>query len=459
MTKPVLTPVNMDKDGNPTDNRGEWKRFLCRACGWIYDERLGDEDGGLPAGTRFEDIPDDWVCPLCGVTKRDFEPYVCRNEPIAKPVFNPCADDNGVIVIGGGTAGWTVVEALRKLNTQLPITLITADSGDRYFKPQLSIAISQNKTPDQLITQSAIQLAEKLNIGLIAHTFVMHIDSQKRQVRTTRGDFHYRHLVLALGATPALPACLPPDCVWRINHVDMFARLQEKLSAQSHQHVAIVGAGMVGVELAEDLVKAGHRVTLINRETLPLPEILPNMAGEKLKQALINTGIDYVGNAQLARVARCENGQYHLEFNGQTLLVDEVVASTGLMLNERLPKRAGLDHSPQGIVVDEQTLQTSNPDVFALGDCIAIGGQACRFVAPLREQANAIAHQIVGLEHAGYAHTPPLIRLKIKSVTLTITGNVDKSLAWQVAEDSPQRLLLTQTQNNQVSAKIELAMP
>ena len=70
-----LSPINMDKDGKPTDGRGDWKQFLCRACGWIYDEKIGDPDGGLPAGTRFEDIPDDWQCPLCGVTKRDFEPF------------------------------------------------------------------------------------------------------------------------------------------------------------------------------------------------------------------------------------------------------------------------------------------------------------------------------------------------------------------------------------------------
>ena len=61
----------------------------------------------------------------------------------------------------------------------------------------------------------------------------------------------------------------------------------------------------------------------------------------------------------------------------------------------------------KGFVVDENTLQTSNPDIFAIGDCIAIGGQACRFVAPLREQGNAIAHQILNLEHDGYQHKAP----------------------------------------------------
>ena len=52
-----------------------WREYICNACGYVYYERDGDEDGGLAPGTRFEDIPDDWVCPLCGVGKEDFEPY------------------------------------------------------------------------------------------------------------------------------------------------------------------------------------------------------------------------------------------------------------------------------------------------------------------------------------------------------------------------------------------------
>ena len=49
--------------------------YICRACGLIYDEEKGDPDSGIAPGTRFEDIPDDWECPLCGVTKTDFEPF------------------------------------------------------------------------------------------------------------------------------------------------------------------------------------------------------------------------------------------------------------------------------------------------------------------------------------------------------------------------------------------------
>lgn len=450
-----LTPVNMDKNGNPTDGRGDWKQFLCRACGWIYDEKLGDPDSGLPAGTRYEDIPDDWQCPLCGVSKRDFEPFVNRHEKIVKPIVNPLTDTHGVLVIGGGTAGWTAVEGLRKLDKDLPITLITADSGDRYMKPQLSIAISQDKKPHDLINKSAKALSEQLNIGLVAHTFVIHIDSDKKQVRTTRGDFDYQYLILALGAKPALPKSLPPDCVWRINHIDMFAKLQEKLNSETNQHIAIIGAGMIGVELAEDIVKAGHKVSLINRENLPLSEILPAIAGERLKTALEQQNITYFGNSSVQTVQKIDN-QYQIIFNNHSITADHVIASTGLILDERLPKRANLNYLPQGIVVDEKTLQTSNPAIFAIGDCVAIGNQACRFVAPLREQANAIAHRILDLSHGGYQHKAPVIRLKTKSISVSLSAMPNKFADWQIICHDEKNLIMEQ--QGEQTVRLEMKM-
>ena len=110
-----------------------WRSFICRACGWIYDEALGDADGGLPPGTRFEDIPDDWACPLCGVSKADFEPH----EPL--PTLRSTATaatstrrsglgarhDAGVVIVGAGCAGWQMAQALREHDADLPITIVT----------------------------------------------------------------------------------------------------------------------------------------------------------------------------------------------------------------------------------------------------------------------------------------------------------------------------------------------
>ena len=81
------------------------KKFICCACGHIYDEALGEPDNGLPAGTRFEDVLDDWQCSLCGVKKSNFEPY---EDPQNTPTtaFNHAG--RGVVIVGAGLAGLCV---------------------------------------------------------------------------------------------------------------------------------------------------------------------------------------------------------------------------------------------------------------------------------------------------------------------------------------------------------------
>lgn len=115
-----------------------------------------------------------------------------------------------------------------------------------------------------------------------------------------------------------------------------------------------------------------------------------------------------------------------------------------------------MTHTSQGISVDERTLKTSDPHIFAIGDCIAIGGRACRFVAPLREQANAIAHEIIDLEHAGYQHKPPMVRLKTKSIIVTLTGDADNRRPWLLSEETDEYLLMTQEKDGTQIAKLEL---
>ena len=125
--------------------------YICRACGLIYDEEKGDPDSGIAPGTRFEDIPDDWECPLCGVTKTDFEPF----EPFEAPDVGEVVGFNGgVVVVGAGIAGWSVVRAVRSIDATIPILMITACSGDDYHKPQLSVAIGQNTDRASLVAKT-----------------------------------------------------------------------------------------------------------------------------------------------------------------------------------------------------------------------------------------------------------------------------------------------------------------
>lgn len=436
--------------------QAQWKQFICRACGLIYDEQLGDPDSGIPAGTRFEDIPDDWVCPLCGVVKADFEPYDHAAPANAvKPSSNFTPRGLGVLIAGAGYAGWAVAEALRALDPELPITLVTSCNGDRYLKPELSIAMSRGYTRETIVREAGPVAAKKLSVRLLADTFVVGLTPALHQLRTTRGTMRYTSLVLAMGAQPALLPAMPANLCWRINELSAWTGLHQKLST-GPRRIVIVGAGMVGCELADDFARAGHQVTLLDIQAAPLAGLLPLQAAQCLRAGLEQAGVRFAGGVQVAQVSVSLDGSKQvLTQCGRQFDTDEIVAATGLVTDTRIAKAAGLAFD-RGIAVDPGTLQSSAPNVYALGDCVSIDGAPCRFIEPISKQANAIAHSILNVEYAGYVHTQPVIRLKTKSIPVVLHGLPVAGGTWEVCEEQPDLLKMQQTYGGEVIVSLEV---
>ena len=406
-----------------------WRKFICRACGLIYDEAIGDVDGGLMAGTRFDDIPDDWVCPLCGVTKADFEPY--DEAPIRRRAANAAAssvgrpgsrDDAGVVIVGAGRAGWTMAEALRGHDAKLPITMVSACDASLYDKPMLSVVHAKGLDIATLAKERAADAASRLNVRLLAGTDAIRVDVAGSRLRTTRGSLRWRHLVLAHGAEPRALDELPARRCWRINHLDAYRRFRAALGAptSSSRGVLIAGGGLVGCELANDLALAGHRITLIDIASRPLASLLDADASARLLDAWRDLPIRFEGDVRIVGVERADDGSLSASaIDGRRFEADHVVAATGLQTPGRLAESAGLafDH---GISVDPLTLETSVANVHALGDCISIEGRASRYIEPIGRQARIIADRIVGAASSPYRAAPPPIRIKTTSLPFTL---------------------------------------
>ena len=384
------------------------------------------------------------------------------------------AASKGIVIIGAGLAGWHVIDAIRAKDKEVPITLITTDSGDRYHKPMLTMAISQNKQASDLVRATGADAAKAAQVTLLANTQVTDIDAAAQTVQlisalrsdpvyTNYATISYDKLVLAMGAHPIFPKSLPEDLVWHVNHIERFGQLQEKLATGS-QHVAIVGAGMVGTEIAEDLLKAGHEVTLIDLNDAPLSQMLPAKATARIAEAVKSQGINFLGGYQVTNVIRINDGSNNGNNDGklqvsyeplasneadteskqsEILIVDHVIASTGLTVDGKLPTAAGVDFNRRtGIEVDAPTLRTTTNNIYAIGDCMSINGVACRYVAPLRAQASTIADDILGLEHGGYEHKPPMIRLKNKAISVMVTGVPQADGNWQVSSETDDELIM-----------------
>lgn len=437
-----------------SDDTLPWRQYICRACGLIYDEKEGDPDSGLAPGTRFEDIPDDWECPLCGVTKTDFELFEKREIAIA-PQAVSFSQESGVVVVGAGIAGWSVVESLREEDADVPITLISGCSADRYHKPELAVSMSRGLDAEKLIRESGLDAAKRLRVRLMSHTYAVGLSPSMHQLRTTRGSIPYTQLVLAQGSRPMLPDTLAEKNCWRVNDLKGWQGLEQALRS-GPQHVAIVGSGMIGCELAEDLQQAGHQVTIVSREARPLERLLPEVAATRLRESLVALGIHFLASRDLTSTQSDDTGHYQLMFeDGSSLECDQLVAATGLATDNRLACQAGLAFD-RGIAVDPDTLQTSEPDIYALGDCISLAGEPCRFIEPIKHQAQAIAHGILGLSTSHYEHQQPVVRLKTRSLPIVIHGMPVADGEWHTVCDNDKELIVEQRIRDEVVAQLQV---
>jgi rubredoxin---NAD+ reductase len=431
----------------------DWRQYLCRACGLIYDEAAGDPDSGLAPGTRFEDIPDDWECPLCGVRKSDFELHIHRAPVVGTAPAMAASRTPGVVIVGAGLAGRAVAEAVRALDDAVPITMVTGCAGDVYNKPELSVALARGLSPEALCRETGADMARRLRIRLLGSTFAVGVSPAQHALRTTRGTVGYAHLILAQGAKPALPGALPSSLTWRINDLQGWTGFYRRLE-HGPRHVVIVGAGMIGCELAEDLARSGHAVTLLDRLTGPLAGMLPVQASDRLRQRLMAIGVRCPGPVAVQEVSRLATGRLRIVTQcGQTIDADELVAATGLATESRLARSAGLAFD-RGIVVDRHTLRTSVPGIYALGDCISIDGAPCRFIEPITFQADIIARDLLGKPHQGYEHRAPVIRLKTRCMPLALHGIPHPNGEWRVIQDDRERLVMEQWRNGTLESRL-----
>lgn len=402
----------------------DWQLFICKACGLIYDEEKGDADSGLAAGTRFADIPDDWACPLCGVTKADFEPYVmeapareARRSGAARPASS--RRDAGTVIVGAGRAGWQMAQSLRARDPAMAITLVTACSGDVYDKPMISVALSRGLVPGNMARETGEEAARRLGVRLLANTSAVRVLTGQRQLRTSRGALRYRHLVLAHGAEARSLPQFPPALCWRINHLQAYAAFRAVL-CDAPRRIAIAGAGLIGCELANDLALAGHQVTLIDIAARPLAACLSEAQSQELLHAWAPLPLDFVGSCDVEQVEAVAGGGKRIRCrNGRLFVVDQVVVAAGLETPGRLAASAGLVWN-KGIAVQADTLATSVPGIHALGDCIAVDGQVSRYIEPIARQASTLSAVITGQPTEPYEHRRVPLRVKTSSMPFTL---------------------------------------
>jgi len=314
-----------------------------------------------------------------------------------------------VVIIGSGLAGYNVARELRKLDRELPLVLITADGGQFYSKPLLSNALASSKTPAAIPLNTADQMTAQLGATIRTHTRVTAIETAERQVRIGAETVSYSKLVLALGADQVrLPlAGTAADAVMTVNSLDDYTRFRAALEGK--RRIAIIGAGLIGCEFANDLAAAGYRVESVDIAGQPLPRLLPAAGGALLQEKLAALGVTWHLGTSVKSVDRDGHALQVTLANGRTMGAGLVLSAIGLKPKLDLAQAAGLNIR-RGIVVDRY-LATSAEAVYALGDCAEVEGLVLPFVMPIMHAARALAATLAGRRTAvTYPAMPVLVK-------------------------------------------------
>ena len=308
-----------------------------------------------------------------------------------------------VVIVGSGLAGYNVARELRKADAAVPIVLVSRDHAGFYSKPMLSNALASKKTPATLVMKSAEKMAEEVQLRVAANTAVTAVDTIARTLTLSSGEvLPYRDLVLALGADPIR---IPlqgdaADTVVSVNDLEDFARFAELLDTaaggQPVKRVAILGAGLIGCEFANDLLHRAIQPTVLDLAERALPRLLPPEASARLQAKLQEGGASFRFGVGATAVNRAPNGQGLVVTlsDGSTLETDLVLSAIGLKPRTQLAADAGIAVG-RGIQVNRE-LTTNVPHVHAIGDCAEVAGHLLPYVLPLMAQARALAATLAG---------------------------------------------------------------
>lgn len=298
-------------------------------------------------------------------------------------------------IIGSGVAAWTLVRELRKADPEAEIRLITADSGDFYSKPMLSNALASGKTAESLVMTAALKFAEQQKIELVPNATVSAVDAESRRLKSSAGEFSYDNLVLALGAdTIKLP--IEGDGagdVISVNDLNDYAEFRKLLDGK--KEVAVLGAGLIGCEFANDLLKADIHTTVFDLADRPLARLLPEQASTFMQNKLAEKGVSWKLGRTVNSIAKNGAGYTLTDSNGETTQADLVLSAVGLKPRTALAENAGITVA-RGIVVNNLG-QTSNKNIYALGDCAEyLGKFVLPYIMPVMQAARAMAQTLAG---------------------------------------------------------------
>jgi nitrite reductase (NADH) large subunit len=329
-----------------------------------------------------------------------------------------------LVVVGNGMAGMRAVEELLKLAPDLyDITVFGAEPHPNYNRILLSPVLAGEMTINDIILNPLGWYADN-GIRLHVGKTVTKIDRTARKVVAADGtEEEYDRLLLATGSTPFMLPVPGNDLPGVISYRDIKDTDEMIATAATHKHAVVIGGGLLGLEAANGLKLRGMDVTVVHLMPWLMERQLDKAAADMLKASLEARGLKFLLEKQTEALIGGESGRVTaLRFkDGLEIPADLVVMAAGIRPNTALAESARL-YCNRGIVVND-TMQTYDPRIYAVGECVAHRGIAYGLVAPLFEQAKVCANHLANFGIARYTGSVTSTKLKVTGIDLFSAGN------------------------------------
>ena len=329
-----------------------------------------------------------------------------------------------LVMVGNGMAGCRTLEELLKIAPEMyDITVFGAEPHPNYNRILLSPVLAGEMTVQDIILNDWDWYRDN-NITLHTGKKIVKIDRKARKVFAEDGtEAEYDRLLLATGSNPFILPVPGKDLPGVIAYRDIADTDAMIEAAATRKHAVVIGAGLLGLEAANGLALRGMQVTVVHLAPWIMERQLDKPSADMLQASLEKKGLAFLLEKQTESLIAGSDGRVSaVRFkSGETIPADLVVMAAGIRPNTQLAESAGI-HCNRGIVVND-TLQTYDPKIYAVGECVNHRGIAYGLVAPLFEQAKVCANHLAQYGIGTYKGSVTSTKLKVTGIDVFSAGN------------------------------------
>ena len=383
---------------NPKKKGGR-RLVKCLVCGAIFDASLE-------------------ICPVCGVGKENFIEVEAEENTFSNNT------EEFYVILGNGAAGFHAAKAIRERDKTGTVVMISDEPWQSYNRPMLTKSIMSGLTAEQIEIEPKAWYEEQ-NIYQILGRKVQKIDVEGHKVLLDDGNsYHYTKLIYALGSECFIPPISGTDKagVYAIRRLSDTEKVAARL--ETAKHAAVIGGGVLGLEAAWELRKAGCQVTVLEMAPVLMGRQLDAAAGQMLREISEAQGIEIRTGVQIEAIEGGAEAEGVKLSDGAVIPAELVVISAGVRANAALAKDAGID-TDRAVIVNER-METSLPDIYACGDCAQHEGVNLGIWPQAVEEGTVAGAQAAGDKDAVYKPVSAALSFNGMNTSLFAAGDNGK---------------------------------